>query len=721
MTTILALALGFAGPAVLAETEYSPIDNDDQPGGLRLNPLVEIDDSREAIEAKILSGRSAAAASTAKAENLFATAQQQEKEGDHDLAMASLQQLFAMDLPESGFVDALMVDAYLLMGRLYEAGEEGIRYKAASFYIGALNHMGPGLESLIESTANRAAELLATRGEEVAASDLRVYAIEQTGDVPAQDFGPKLDSDAPQTEDAGDDTCDAAVPVSLPSSEIMSVAFAGDKNWRSFTLSGNQTVRIETLSSDTFGDDTTLNLYGGCDGSSPTDFIEFDDDDGPGLLSLIESECLAAGTYYVEVGGFSTRTPDDFELAITETGDCIIPEPDAFEPDDEITQAQRLFLGSTGPNKFEKVQSHSIFPRGDMDFSYFDVYAGPTIKGRLIRVQTGSINPDSGIGNPDTEIGLYHEAGVLIAVNDDAGPGNLGSELEICLPKNRYFVGAMANSSNDTFVYETGAYLLAKCAAEYEPNNNFAQATALLEGEIKAGVHLSVGGNDEDDFYVLTVDEARQLEIETDGYDTFDVDTVLELYDAAGNLLDSDDDGGEGFLSRIEFTVGAGTYYVNVTNSSFDSGDSWPYTVVFNTSEPGLVEIEPNDDCASAQPVMLGDSVDAGISFVGDRDNFRLSVPAGRFVQIDTNGSSGDTVLQISDSTGAMVIGCDDDGGPGLFSEWSCCLEAGDYCVTVRDFGDNGTVNYSINFRDMGECDPTDPLDCPVNGLGCPF
>jgi hypothetical protein len=206
--------------------------------------------------------------------------------------------------------------------------------------------------------------------------------------------------------------------------------------------------------------------------------------------------------------------------------------------------------------------------------------------------------------------------------------------------------------------------------------------------------------------------------IETDGYDDFDVDTYLELYDGCGgNLLASDSDGGAGFLSKIELVLEPGTYYmlVRLDPLAFTTGTTWPYSFTVTLSEAPLVEMEPNDACGDGNAAALGDSILASIDPVGDRDSFLLSVGADGLVEIETAGGSGDTVLNIASTDGSEQIGCDDDGGDGLFSKWSCCLPAGDYCVTVKDYLDNGTISaYTIDFRNLGTCNPGEPLVCDV-------
>jgi hypothetical protein len=73
-------------------------------------------------------------------------------------------------------------------------------------------------------------------------------------------------------------------------------------------------------------------------------------------------------------------------------------------------------------------------------------------------------------------------------------------------------------------------------------------------------------------------------------------------------------------------------------------------------------------------------------------------------------------VLDISATSGTPQIGCDDDSGVGLFSRWSCCLPAGTYCVGVKDyFSDEEIPNYSVDFRYLGGCDPSTPLQCSIS------
>lgn len=79
----------------------------------------------------------------------------------------------------------------------------------------------------------------------------------------------------------------------------------GDVDWFRFDLSDLSTLVITTIgSSDLPEPDTQLQLVAG-DG---TTIIDWDDDDGPGLLSSMNLIGLPAGTYYIGVSSFADAT-----------------------------------------------------------------------------------------------------------------------------------------------------------------------------------------------------------------------------------------------------------------------------------------------------------------------------------------------------------------------------------------------------------------------------
>ena len=81
-------------------------------------------------------------------------------------------------------------------------------------------------------------------------------------------------------------------------------------------------------------------------------------------------------------------------------------------------------------------------------------------------------------------------------------------------------------------------------------------------------------------WYSLTIDSTLDMVMDlsltaTNFPETGIEDTEIGLYDVCGSRLDYDDDSGEGFLSMMEPTLDAGTYYVAVAgyNSTFGMTD----------------------------------------------------------------------------------------------------------------------------------------------------
>ncbi|MDQ1679086.1 MAG: hypothetical protein QOC93_4230 [Actinomycetota bacterium] len=106
---------------------------------------------------------------------------------------------------------------------------------------------------------------------------------------------------------------------------------------------------------------------------------------------------------------------------------------------------------------------------------------------------------------------------------------------------------------------------------------------ATTTGTVGDGPHGSAGdGAGDFDFYKLTAAEAGQrFEVDIDAFETSGLDSVVVLWDAAGNPIALNDDDGQTFDSRLTFTLPtAGDYFVSVAgfgpspmpNDPFNSG-----------------------------------------------------------------------------------------------------------------------------------------------------
>ncbi|MBR7104072.1 MAG: pre-peptidase C-terminal domain-containing protein, partial [Lentisphaeria bacterium] len=107
-------------------------------------------------------------------------------------------------------------------------------------------------------------------------------------------------------------------------------------------------------------------------------------------------------------------------------------------------------------------------------------------------------------------------------------------------------------------------------ADAYEPNNSFESAADL--GSADNGItldNLSIHTNDDDDYFKFTVSETELVSISTDGTSG---DTQLFLYDAEGNQIAYNDDGGNnGYFSHISTSLNAGDYFIKVQSYNHNS------------------------------------------------------------------------------------------------------------------------------------------------------
>ncbi len=116
----------------------------------------------------------------------------------------------------------------------------------------------------------------------------------------------------------------------------------GDVDWISFELTDLATLVISSLGTTTLGADAQFQLV-----DSGGTILEFDDDDGPGLLPALQVQNLPAGVYSLGVSGFPDATggngsttlfdglddtgaphPEDFDWKVTISAN-IIPAPGA--------------------------------------------------------------------------------------------------------------------------------------------------------------------------------------------------------------------------------------------------------------------------------------------------------------------------------------------------------------------------------------------------------
>jgi subtilisin family serine protease len=196
---------------------------------------------------------------------------------------------------------------------------------------------------------------------------------------------------------------------------------------------------------------------------------------------------------------------------------------------------------------------------------------------------------------------------------------------------------------------------------ETEPNNDKASADPII---FDTALTARLMDSSDQDWFVLVSDTAG---VSTVSFATSITSTYwfISVYDANDNLLARHDVGNN---DSFEVSLpNVGTYYFVVTNDTSFSGDEYSLTVSANNGQPmPIVETEPNNDAASADPIIFDTAVTAQLMDFSDQDWFVLYLdsPGTYTVSFATAVSSTYwhvAVYDINDN----LLGNDDVGNNG--------------------------------------------------------
>jgi hypothetical protein len=286
---------------------------------------------------------------------------------DGDEAIALLNQVLTMDIPESPAGDKLLANTYTALATQHTATST----KEAHYLGLALRHTNdPGIRTRIQS------QITNLGGDPVA------FALNgSTGNATSgrtighADMCGSTDNAVITMAGVGDTFSDTGVDIDFSDQDWYTIdVITGDPGAGLLLL-------IETCSDDPggFTDDTDIFLYDACGGTQ----IGFGGDGGCNapFMSEIATGCLGEGTYYLDVEGwlFSAGNALNIDVNVSATAACVVPQPDSFEPDDAKADAGSIGHdkpynnpdAATGGHIASDIQAHSIFPAGDIDLMSF--------------------------------------------------------------------------------------------------------------------------------------------------------------------------------------------------------------------------------------------------------------------------------------------------------------------------------------------------------------
>ena len=491
-----------------------------------------------------------------------------------------------------------------------------------------------------------------------------------------------------------DDTSATAKEIDNGVTQTRNIHVAGNVDWAQFTIGpyGASNVLIETAGPS---GDTEMWLYGP---DNSTTQIAYNDD-GNGRWSVIRTNSLPAGKYYIKV----TEYGNDWMIRSYTLRASWLNRPDSYEADDTPATAREIDNGQT--------QTRNIHVAGNVDWAQFTI--GPYGASNVLIETAGP--------SGDTEMWLYglDNSATLIAYNDD-GNGLWSVIRTNSLPAGKYYI-KVTEYRNDGMIrsYTLRASWLNR-PDSYEADDTPATAKVITNGVTQIR-NINVVSNADWAKFTIESNGASNVRIETGGPSG---DTVMWLYgpnNEAIELAYNDDTSTTSRWSLITLpALGAGTYYIKVED--YRNDDVIPsYTLRASWVNGGISPdvYEADNTAATAKLIANGATQTRNIHLVGDEDwvKFTIGPLMGINVRIETGGAGNyDTKLWLYAPDGTTLIASNDDSS-GLWSMVTVpALGPGTYYILVQDYANDGTIgSYTLRANWMQYGFITNQLVVPVD------
>ncbi|MGQ0531617.1 MAG: PPC domain-containing protein [Caulobacteraceae bacterium] len=342
---------------------------------------------------------------------------------------------------------------------------------------------------------------------------------------------------------------------------------------------------------------------------------------------------------------------------------------DGDVPGDNATDAT---LGGEGDYR-----EGTLRPAGDRDWYRVDL-----TEGQGVRIALDSAATADALGDP--MVVLYAPDGAEVARDDDGGEG-LNSWLEYqATTAGPHYVEARG------FVDEAeGRYTLSLIPGEVGSTPDAAQPLSTA-GDPRTSM---IGAEGDADWFVVELIEGRPYRINVESMDPNPLaDPLLTIYDAQGNQIAADDDGGRGLNAYLNFASATGGPYFLGVSSFGDSGTGRYQIRVTDTDVPGHPYTDELLDAAD-------DSRLSRIEMPGDLDNYRVSLEGGVTYAIDVSGAGenplADPFVAIVNDENTRITS-DDDSGDGLDARLRFRPDAsGDFLIQASGLG-GSTGDYEV-------------------------
>jgi hypothetical protein len=329
----------------------------------------------------------------------------------------------------------------------------------------------------------------------------------------------------------GDQLSSTATTTSIAGEQQQTdfIGVNGDSDWRRISLVAGRTY---TFSLDGQGPnalaDPTLTLR-----NSAGTQIAFNDDRNGSLdrNSRITFTAASSGTYFLDARAFANAGSGRYRLDVDDTA---------------ASTATHRNLSIAGVPNGTASAAGRINHSGDRDWFRITLRAG-----ELYQLEANTGAGTTGVGDP--ALTLRNSAGTQLAFNDDAS--GLNARILYRPTSTATFYLDVAG-----FGSRIGNYSV---VAREVPANTSTHSNLAVNGSVRGDLHA----NGDQDWHRITLSAGRRYRFDLRGSSTGNgslSDPFFELRNSSGTLLASNDDGGTGLDSRLQFTASTtGTYFAN--------------------------------------------------------------------------------------------------------------------------------------------------------------
>lgn len=384
---------------------------------------------------------------------------------------------------------------------------------------------------------------------------------------------------------AGDTSTTAS--ISAGSTVTGTLDFAVDRDWYQIQLTAGGIYQIDLKGAPSGAGtiaDPYVRLY-----NASGQLVDYNDDGGTGLESLLQYTPSTSGTYYISAGSFRNQDLGTYSLSVSQTG-----QTTQDIPGDSSTTS--VISGTTS------VHTSSLETAGDTDWFRFDVTAGSSYQIDLVGSGSSPLS--------DPLVRVVTASGTELARNDDGGTG-LNSQLTYSPTS----TGTVYISAEAYGNYYSGDYQLTVTQTQTGGGDIAGDTSTTQTVSLNTPMLSDLGFVGDEDWFAWDIVAGTTYQLSLSGVGSNELsDPLLRIYDSTGTTqLLSDDDGGTGLDSLLNVTANASTrvYIAADSFGDFYTGDYQLLVTV--TGSSALSSAQGADDV-----VLQGlPAADDGNPFVG--------------------------------------------------------------------------------------------------------